>query len=293
MTIARSNTAPRKLGAALLIITNLCLAACATSIKPGLVILDDFRNLKWNSYSHIRPTPADIDCASRLEDRQWVITQQYGIIEKRLAPIEPHLATPDLEARLFPETADNSAFRESIIRKPAGSLVGVDAGEWGGGLYWVTHEMAEVVRILAEPIVALRQVQDGKVLAFVRSQDKEETGYVAVIEPFTNKVIATLPLRGYPLAVSEPNDGHLMIVTNAGIFDLDLNSRKLNQILLLNLQYLSPSSVRVSSDGILVAMKYFLLSLVRSPDGYLEQWLVPADCPILFRNDRGCGCVQR
>ena len=123
------------------------LSSCATQLA-GNADLPGWLSLSGPPSFAERQCAALLHTAVKRRGNKWGQTQ----------------ASPEIRAKLFP-VAKFGDFRETALQLEDGWLVGIDGGEWGGALHWVTATKDKSTVVFEEPTRALRRVGD-KVFAF-------------------------------------------------------------------------------------------------------------------------------
>ena len=100
-------------------------------------------------------------------------------------------------------------------------------------------------------------------------------------------------LGGAPYTfVSEP-DGSILAVTEHALVEISPEG-VVKQLHALNVSGLYPNSMVVMKDrSVYVGMRFFVLSLVPSSNGYEERWLISAPCRKTRLIDWRCDCVAK
>jgi hypothetical protein len=176
-------------------------------------------------------------------------------------------------------------------RLPDGWLVGVDVGEFGGGLFWVTAQGTNRDLILSEAVKDL--VSMGNELIIVAGRRASESTVVFRLERARTAawrarnvaILAGYPIGGIPLGRSSA-----LILTCLGGFVIGENEPL--RVFSSDYRHFYPNSVAVSPSGsVALGMRHFAVRLTPENGQYNEEWLVPADCRNweLIRDD--CVCL--
>jgi len=183
--------------------------------------------------------------------------------------------------------------RRSVYRTADGWLVGFDAGEFGGGLWWFNNEGDENRKLLSENVHAIYQTPDGVFVLVGLAHLSLDSGQIYKFTETAEdvKVTQLADLGGAPEASIVDPDGRFVVATPRSVVAVDYagNIRKLYKSG-ENLTY--PTSVIVDAHGdILVGMRFFVLRLVPVSDGkYRPQWLMAKACQSFKIIDRICTC---
>lgn len=162
-----------------------------------------------------------------------------------------------------------------------GWFAGLDAGEWGGGLWWM-QDGAAPVHLLAGPVAALARNAHGPFAMIADPYSTESHLNLLARDGPGWRVAASWTIPGYPSKVETTEHGAI-VITEAGLFrwhgrhvrrlvhweNLDLD--------VLQLSRLEPFSVAETDTGIHVGMRLFLLRVPLDGNGE-PQWFAPRQC---------------
>jgi hypothetical protein len=194
-----------------------------------------------------------------------------------------------------------------VERVGDGWLVGFDAGEFGGGLWWFSDRGGhESRRIRPDPSSPANpddvfHAENVLGLPVVGSEQLVLMGLDHLTGRSGRIFRAVLTARGWmlaPVAVldAEPavwlvDGSRLLFLTESGLWESDgLSARRVHAI---DLGGFAPTSLVRSADGALyVGMRYYLLRLVEGSGGWAESWFVPASCQKVRLREYTCVCVQ-
>lgn len=177
-----------------------------------------------------------------------------------------------------------------------GWLVGFDAGEWGGALWWfsedgrirkeLTHEnIVGFVRLPAGifALAGLMHLQDwgGKVLRV--EKDKSDSWKATQFADLTSAPVASV--------VESPKS--LLVLTWARLVRVNMSSGVVEEISMTSYKNLDPNSIVVGTTGtIFVGMRHFVMRLTPTETSYKEAWFVPKDCQRFERRgEYDCVCL--
>lgn len=197
-----------------------------------------------------------------------------------------HIGRPsDEEAQQVPlpqylQLSKEMTGSRSVLRTADGWLVGFDAGEFGGGLWWFNNEGDENRKLLSENVHAIYQTIDGVFVLVGLAHLSLDSGKIYKFTDTADEVRVTqlADLGGSPEA-STVNDGRFVVATPKSVVAIDYagNVQKLYKSG-ENLTY--PTSVIVDAHGnVVVGMRFFVLRLVPGNNGdYRPQWLMAKEC---------------
>jgi hypothetical protein len=176
-----------------------------------------------------------------------------------------------------------------------GWLVALDAGEWGGSLWWISSDGSQRVKLGHEHVVAL--LPRGDVVWAPGSDTFRQAGIVLRIEKDGSSRWQT---RVMPQTLSERAeaatlDGEtLLIATSESVEAVDPSG---NISVLAKVDWLNyaPNSLYRTRDGIIfVGLHHGVARLVPdSKGGHVEDWLVPPACRqrAFMQDTLDCACV--
>ncbi len=168
-------------------------------------------------------------------------------------------------------------------------VVGLDLGEYGGGLW--TIDAAGRQRALSKENVRDLFQRDGHVIAL---GGRPVPGSGAAIDVFLDSkgVVRARTLAvfdGYP-AVGIRDGNIIFVITNDGLISLR-DSGLVREEFRYPFTALYPNSVVRRPGEILVGMRHFLLELRQSKDAWSPLWLAPESCKALRRSAPNERCV--
>jgi len=183
-----------------------------------------------------------------------------------------------------------------VMRASDGWLVGLDAGEWGGALLWLSADGTGGRRLVNGLVRGLIDAQ-GKTLAVVGTLWSSETdgkGQVLHIRRNADGIWRAEPfaeLPEFPMAVGVVGESVLILGLKT-LFQVDTDGR----VLALHQHTfgsLYPNSLLALGDRIYVGMRHFVVELTPVVSGYQEDWLVPTKCRHfhLIDNEQITDCV--
>lgn len=263
---------------------------------------------KLSDWSELAEAPAEeqLRCARRTTEL-WsvvgsgeelrVVSREGGLVKEPL-PFDP---APGLGER-------HQAGHRHVLEIDDGWLVGFDAGEYGGGLWWfgadgrksenlVPAKGAEVR--VGDPFRA-ENVQgftifDGAILVFMgldhlTGRSGRVFRLTGSAEDWELEPVAVLDASPAAWIVDK---GHLLVLTESGLWTLE-RDWKLERAHPVNLSGLAPASMARGPDGALsIGLRHYLLKLQPHHERsgtWSETWFAPRDC-VQFRVDRRCECV--
>jgi hypothetical protein len=237
------------------------------------------------------PAPSQnsaLQCAN-YSRHQWSVERSNGInvydseVDKRPGAVLPSgfVRTKEMHGR-------------AIVQKVAdGWLVGFNAGEFGGGLWWSDESGRRTRKLTGENVRAFVP-RGNAVLVFTGlahfSIDKGK------IYSFTAKDSGALVLIAdighEPSAAVMGDAGGVLIATNIGVLRLTTDNRREQLYRNRAIGLLYPNSIVEDATGsIVVGMRFYALRLERNGTGYKPVWYIPLACRKTRLKDYDCECV--
>jgi len=193
--------------------------------------------------------------------------------------------------------------RRTVVRTRDGWLVGFDAGEFGGGLWWSSVDGSTTHR-LSEKNVQAMVARDDEVLVLVGlahmgANEGEIESYQPSVskaaEKSPGKFIRLLDLGRAPNAATLRGDGSIILAAHDRVMELTPS----NQLHTLYQHDAMPSlyatSVVTDAKGnIFVGMRFYVLRLQHRPsDQYDATWFVRSACTKAKIVDYDCVCLGK
>jgi len=169
----------------------------------------------------------------------------------------------------------------SVLRTADGWLVGFDAGEFGGGLWWFNNEGDENRKLLSENVHAIYQTADGVFVLVGLAHLSLDSGKIYKFTDTADEVRVTqlADLGGSPEASTVDADGRFVVATPRSVVAIDYAGH-VHKLYKSGESLTYPTSVIVdANENILVGMRFFVLRLVPGSNGdYRPQWLMAKEC---------------
>jgi hypothetical protein len=181
----------------------------------------------------------------------------------------------------------------SLLRTSDGWLIGFDAGEFGGGLWWFSRDGHDAKKLLSENVHAIYETPDGIfVLAGLAhlSLDSGEINRI-VDTPENISVKYLVSLGGSPEASTVGPSGQIVVATTHSVLLVD-GVGKVRDLYKSGERLIYPTSAVVDGEGnIFVAMRFFVLRLSPRNGTYESQWLMPNKCQSVKLVQYECACI--
>lgn len=192
-------------------------------------------------------------------------------------------------------------------RAGEGWLVGFDAGEFGGGLWWFSDghgQQGSRIRprpssptnpadiYHAENVLGLPRVGGQQLVLMGLDHLGARSGrvfrIVAAAGAWSLEPVAVLDAEP---AVWLLDGSRLLFLTDSGLWSSDgLSAHKVHP---LDVGGFAPTSmVQAADGGLYVGMRYYVLRLAEEEGRWTESWFAPASCLSVRLRDYDCDCVR-
>ncbi|MBC7797437.1 MAG: hypothetical protein H7Z37_11230 [Pyrinomonadaceae bacterium] len=179
------------------------------------------------------------------------------------------------------------------MRVADGWLVGNDAGEFGGGLWWFSSDGKINKRLAGGNIVGFAETSIGVLALTGLAHMSFDDGKVLKIvgDAGINRKVETLvELGSAPRTFVVESSESLLVLTGDSLVRVKTSGSN-EKLFSTRYNYLYPNSMIVSPSGvILVGMRHFITRLTPTSGGYQEEWFVPNNCTRF--EERGLDCVS-
>lgn len=190
------------------------------------------------------------------------------------------------------DTAAGLGGDRRVKRVKDGWLIGFDAGEFGGALWWFSADGSKRKELMHENVLGLVESSSGVlVLVGIAHMRTDKGGVLLVREDDKGgwRVERLADLGGEPKAFAKESPDSLLVLTTGRLLRV-LTSGKAEQ--LLSTRYLYPNSMTVSKTGVIhVGMRHFVTRLTPANNAYKEEWFVPANCRQFELREYKCVCI--
>ena len=184
----------------------------------------------------------------------------------------------------------------TMVQKVAdGWLVGFNAGEFGGGLWWSDESGLRTRKLSGENVTAFVPRGDA-VLVFtgLAHMSMDEGKLYSFTAKNSGTLVLIADIGSEPAAAMMGNNGTVLIATHIGVLQLTTN----NGLALLYgnpaMGLLYPNSIIEDVAGsIVVGMRFYALRLERSAADYKPIWYVPRACSNTRLKRFDCECVGK
>lgn len=249
--------------------------------------LTSFDVATWIEIAPLSPRSSEMLCAASGIGGEWSVSSKNSEVQVR--PLQ------EKQTDLLPfDLPKKSSFlgRRTAVAINDGYLVGFDAGEWGGGLWWFSENGSKNYRISKEHVKNIFDVHGAVLVISGIAHGIKNTGKITQLVNHSNiwTIEKTIDLGSAPMTALHDDKGTVFIITTKGL--LRYYSDKVEILHLTNYALLYPNSLAIGTDGtVFVGMRFAVAKLVPRQGEYLETWLVQPKCASFERIDGKCGCT--
>jgi hypothetical protein len=269
-----------------LIILLITFAACGELVSSQAQPPDG-----WVSYK--TPTDEELRCANYAK-RSWKVMLdgerlQIGLNTERLRqdPLPPQIRSRHVQA--------GSKTDRVVVRVNDGWIVGLDSGEFGGGLWWFSTDGQRSQKLSEDNVVALIDTHKGVLVLAGLSHMGFDDGKVLRVTSGSRsakKLELLADLRFTPRAFAVESADSLIVLTTSPLVRVRMSGEVETLLAETDYRLLYPTSMTLSPSGVIhVGMRHFVTRLTPNGRTYREEWFVPQDCTRFSRRDYGCVCV--
>ena len=183
--------------------------------------------------------------------------------------------------------------RRHVLAVSDGFLVGFDAGEWGGGLYWFSPDGANAAKLADENVHGLVKVAPDLVASIEGlSHMSSSEGNVRWIEQHGSwRGGALTALDAGPSTFAATPEA-IYVLTRESLMRVGTKDRKATTIQPVRTAQLYPDSMAIDVDGTMwIGMRQFVVRLTPSGTRFTETWLVRESCVRATIRDLTCVCA--
>jgi hypothetical protein len=185
--------------------------------------------------------------------------------------------------------------KATVIKAGDGWLIGFNAGEFGGGLWWSNADGSKTKRLSDENVqVMVNRGKEILVLTGLAHLGTDEGSiYSYLPSDHINPLIQVSDLGSAPGAAVLQEDGTLLIATERRILKLSPDNRLQELYRNEDMAFYYPGSIAVDQDGVVfVGMRFYVVRLRPRSDGlYSVVWYVRKGCTKVKIEAYDCICV--
>jgi hypothetical protein len=269
----------------------LVLAAITCASYPGGVATDSsYLPAGWAIAPDRKQNPGLWYCAGF--GGSWrIIKDKVGNIA-----IADQTKVNETQPRLPPNVklSPNMAGKRSVLEVSDGWLIGLDAGEWGGGLWWFSRDGRTKQKLLSDNVKSIYNTSKGTLVLTGLAHLDHDDGSVYRFTDTADKIsVRWLSKLGRaPEASTLDEAGDVIVATMNSILRVTPDGNVM-RIFESEEHLIYPTSVQVGHSGVItVGMRFFVLRLIPNDKGDLRgEWLMPQRCTTFKLSNNICGCT--
>lgn len=256
----------------------------------------------WILYPKPKPLGREIYCANKAtEGNEWKVGAENGKLtisnysyneKEQLGKLPEKLKEQVLKNR---NTSIGAPGYLHIEEYSNGWLVGSDAGEWGGNLYWQSNDGSQTIDLLTDNIRGIITLRESAFILSGMAHLSTDEGKIYKVFRGENGNLQSrliIDLKTQPQSFLVESDESILVLLNNKLLRLD---HKGQTTVLAEADYrlLYPNSMSGTSSGVIyIGMRLFLVRFVPDGKGYREEWLVRQVCKKFAEKDLDCVCQK-
>ncbi len=270
------------------------VSGCPSRIAPRAALANVAPPPGWI----VVPAPAQgsetLACAN-LARREWMVSigGGHGVdIAERTNVAREDAPLPFTIPSSPKNLREHLAGRRHSLAVDGGYIVGFDAGEHGGALWWFTQAGDKRVQLADGNIVGLTELRVGVVaLSGLAHLGMSEGKILRVTRDRESWSAAPwIDMHGAVEAFVRESAESMLVLSTTGL-DRVTACGDVTRIATTNYDVLYPTSIAVDPSGVVyVGMRQFITRFTPTSEGYREEWLTREDCPLLVRKKFECSC---
>ncbi|MBS2028634.1 MAG: hypothetical protein JST54_12080 [Deltaproteobacteria bacterium] len=243
------------------------------------------------------PAGDQLTCAGYSE-REWKVAWTDGGV--RITPDDGQQSRSDSEPFPIKGTAEEGlAGERHVLGVQDGYLIGFDAGEFGGALWWASKDGSRRERLRTpgettydvENVHGMASMGDDVLVIQGLAHLSINVGKAVLVSTTGHRIRFLADLNAEPLFVFREDDRSAIVLTNRRLIRLHPSGaiEVLAQLEVLDSALYPNSMVRSPSGVFWVGMRHLVLRLAPRGSGYESTWFAPKDCANW--KVRGTDCV--
>lgn len=246
-----------------------------------------------------KPNSVEVQCANRSIKREWKVETGDGNLKVSKYAYNPSEQIKNLPPNLQKVVSGNRNIGKGLrgylhVKSfENGWLIGSDAGEWGGKLFWFDGDGNRKIELLQDNIRGIAEI-NGE--AFILSGmahlgiDEGKIHKLTKDQKGNLKTRLLIDLKTQPQTFVVENNQLILIALKDKIVRLK-SSGEIENLKETNFNSLYPNSMTITSSKVIyVGMRLFIVRFVPSGNGYTEEWLVPQNCQKFIEKNFNCVC---
>jgi len=234
-----------------------------------------------------RPSEKLLSCANR-SNREWRVFVDYGEVRIEPASEQGRVSEPVVPFELPPMKVPG---QHDVLALPGGFVVGTNAGEWGGELWWLNSDGHTRIKLGDANVDALVDLGHGGFMALEGiahlGLDWGRARWFGRSDTDDWRFQGETGLDGMVLEVAIASNATYIVTTKSLTrIAKDHSARVIRE---LPIERPWPNSLLIAPNGdFWIGMRHFVLHI--TGDGKRETWLVPRGCKHAIERDDACVC---
>jgi hypothetical protein len=224
------------------------------------------------------PDNSVLRCAA-FSKREWQVTPEGEGV--KISPYQERRVQDSIPFDIQLDAAADLAGDRHVKRVSDGWLVGYDAGEFGGALWWFGVDGSDRKKLSDDNVAGFADSSLGVLALVGLAHMGTDYGKVLLVREGKqgNRQVDTISdLGSAPTAFAMESGNSLIVATYDKIIRV-LIPGGVEQILAPKDGLPYPNSLTLSKAGVIhVGMRHFVLRLSPAIEGYKDEWLIPSDC---------------
>jgi hypothetical protein len=251
--------------------------ACPTPIHPHAPVASAPVPVGWV----VMPGAPDADAlhCGNLSHKEWSVRRGASDIE--ITPVAKKVPDDPLPFRLTGKAKEGLGGARKVKPIDGGFLVGFDAGEYGGALWWFGQAGDRRQRLSDENVIGFAELGGVPVAVTGLAHLGMVRGRVLRLGPDTYggwRVAAWVDLAAAAQTFVSETKETLLVQTTSGLMRLTACG-DLSVIGNARYDVLYPNSMAIDDSGVVtIGMRHFVVRWVPAQSGYREEWLTRVDC---------------
>ena len=209
--------------------------------------------------------------------RDWKVSLQGQVL--KIQDYQPPAVRCKFPFRIKSATPDDGIYGDCVYeRVNDGWLVGYNAGEFGGSLWWVSADGRRSTRLSRENVVAFAELSTEKLVLVGLSHLGGHRGKVLKIggpTPSGWKVKTLVDLKAAPRAVLKESPSSLLLLTEESLFRIGKTEGLRRRWKGTRFIWYTKSMVRTQTRIIFIGTRHFVIKLTPTQGGFREEWFEP------------------
>lgn len=247
----------------------------------------------WVLYPAPEAESSALQCANHSR-REWKVSLKNDGIE--ISPFSEGIEE-SLPFKIQPKNAIAGLAGDRRVKRVSdGWLVGFNAGEFGGALWWFSADGLKRKKLADDNVVGFADSSLGVLVLVGLAHMRIDDGKVLSVgegNEGARKVNVLADLKGAPctFAIESPNS--ILVLTTDRLVRV-LTNGMMEELLSTKYALLYPNSMTLSKSGAIhVGMRHFVTRLTPMNGGYKEEWFVTVDCQRFRLREYDCLCLRK